>query len=404
MKIGLLTHSVNPRGGVVHSIELAHALHDLGHQVTVFAPALPGQQFFRPLRCAASLVPVTHTPPEMVDMIANRITAFESHIESLLKTERFDVLHCHDGMGGNALANLQERGLIDGFVRTVHHLDNFSQPQIMHWQRRSVQQAQQVLCVSRLWQEILARDHGITAHEVNNGVDAQRYSSAPQPADAALAKHLGITQNGPVILSVGGVEPRKNTLRVLQAFIQLRQQMPQLQLVIAGGASLLDHSSYAREFNTVLKATGIGSGPGQPVLLTGPLPDADMPALFRLASVVLMPSLKEGFGLVVLEALCSGRPVVVSRIAPFTGYLQEGDVCWADPHDVASIAVATMRALCTADPARLACSAARLASEFSWPRSAARHARIYQRMERQTSPRPALPATAPLLQETAPCP
>jgi glycosyltransferase-like protein len=376
MKIGLLTHSVNPRGGVVHTIELAHALHDAGHDVTVMAPATPGQQFFRPVRCATQLVPVIHTPSDMVEMVRSRINAYVDHLAPLLKHERFDVLHAHDGIGGNALATLQERGLIDRFVRTVHHLDNFAQPQLMVWQHRSVHQAQQVLCVSRLWQGILAREHGIAALEVSNGVDAARYSALPQLDDAALAKRLGMDPHRPVLLCVGGVEERKNTLRVLQAFVQLRAAIPGLQFVVAGGASLLDHSAYALAFHAALQT----SGASQDVLLTGPLADADMPGLFRLADVVAMPSLSEGFGLVVLEALCSGVPVVVSNIAPFTDYLLPHDAHWADPQDAMSIARAIQHAISSQKAGQIAASATRLATQFSWPRSAAIHTNIYQKM------------------------
>ena len=375
MKIGLLTHSVNPRGGVVHTIELAHALQDAGHDVTVMAPATPGQQFFRPVRCATQLVPVTHTSTDMVAMVGSRINAYVDHLTPLLEREPFDVLHCHDGIGGNALATLQDRGLIGGFVRTVHHLDHFAQPQLMAWQHRSVHQARQVLCVSRVWQGVLA-EQGITALEVPNGVDAGRYSPVAQSTDAALAQRLGIRTEGLVLLCVGGVEERKNTVRVLQAFVQMRAQMPQLQLVIAGGASLLDHSRYAHAFHALLQS----SGAAQDVLLTGPLADADMPGLFRLADVVAMPSLSEGFGLVVLEALCSGVPVVVSHIAPFTEYLQDQDASWADPLDAASIAHAIQQALRGRNTQRIQASAARLATQFSWQRSAALHTEIYSNM------------------------
>jgi glycosyltransferase-like protein len=377
LKIGLLTHSVNPRGGVVHTLELAHALHDAGHDVTVMAPAQPGQAFFRPVRCRAQLVPVASTPRDLVQMVGSRIDAYVNHLTPLLARERFDVLHAHDGIGGNALATLEDRGLARGFVRTVHHLDNFSQPELMAWQQRSVQRAHQVLCVSQLWQGILAREHGIAAHEVPNGVDTARYSASAQAGDTALARRLGIRTDAPVILCVGGVEERKNTLRVLQAFLQLRKTLPGLQLVIAGGASLLDHAGYAHEFAQLVAVNGLTPA-ASPLLLTGPLADDDMPGLFRLASVVAMPSLSEGFGLVVLEALCSGRPVVASRIAPFTEYLLPDDAAWADPLDPASIAAALQQALLHADSARIAQSARRLAQQFSWARSAARHLQIYR--------------------------
>ena len=65
-----------------------------------------------------------------------------------------------------------------------------------------------------------------------------------------------------------------------------------------------------------------------------------MPALYRAASALVFPSIKEGFGLVVLEAMASGVPGRDSRIAPFTEYLGDDDALWCDPFDVASIAAA----------------------------------------------------------------
>ena len=70
-----------------------------------------------------------------------------------------------------------------------------------------------------------------------------------------------------------------------------------------------------------------------------------MPALYRAATSLVFPSTKEGFGLVVLEAMASGVPVVTSRIAPFTEYLGDDDVLWCDPFDTASIAAAMARSL-----------------------------------------------------------
>ena len=378
LKIGLLTHSVNPRGGVVHTLELAQALHAAGHEVTVMAPAMEGQHFFRPLHCATHLIPVGGMPHTMAEMVGQRIDAIERSLADLLAHTRFDVLHTHDPIGGNALANLQARGLIDGFVRTVHHLEVFDDPQLMHWQSRGFREARQVLCVSQLWQNILALRHGVEAEAVDNGVDCTRFGAGTRPGDAALAKRLGIRSGAPVVLAIGGVEERKNTLRLLQAFILLREQRPDAQLVIAGGASLLDHARYGREFMALAQVSDLSVGPGQPVLLAGPLPDADMPALYRLADVVAMPSLNEGFGLVVLEALASGVPVVVSRIAPFTEYLEEDDVLWADPMRSSSIVDALRRALTPRTPERIAASAARLCSRFNWSASARRHVQLYR--------------------------
>lgn len=378
LRIGLLTHSVNPRGGVVHTLELAHALHDAGHDVTVMAPAASGQRFFRPVRCATQLVPVGGVPADMVEMVANRIDAFRHHLAAQLERTRFDVLHAHDPIGGNALADLEDAGLIRGFVRTVHHLEVFASAQLMAWQSRGFRRARQVFCASRMWRDILAQQHGVSASEINNGVDRARFGAVGQPSDAALGRRLGIRSGAPVVLAVGGVEERKNTLRLLQAFVMLRTQRRAAQLVVAGGASLLDHARCTRDFKALAQRSGLGIGPGQPIVLTGPLDDEDMPGLYRQADVVAMPSLVEGFGLVVLEALASGVPVVVSRIAPFTEYLGDEDCEWADPCEPAAIAVALGRAVDTRDCDRIARSAERLGRQFSWTESARRHAQLYR--------------------------
>jgi glycosyltransferase-like protein len=378
LKVGLLTHSVNPRGGVVHTLELAQALHQAGHDVTIFAPAMAGQRMFRPVACRLELVPIATAPSGMVGMVSSRIEAFKQHLRPLLQNVQFDVLHAQDPLGANALADLQEQGLISGFVRTVHHLDSFDDVRLMNWQQRGFMAAQQVLCVSQVWCDTLRVSHGIDAALVHNGVDCARYTPHPNATDTALAARWGLRGGpmAPVLLAVGGVEERKNTLRILQAFGLLRAKCPQAQLVVAGGSSLLDHSAYSQTFQAQSEALGLRSGPGQDLVLTGPVPDADMPALFRCADTLVMPSLREGFGLVVLEALASGTPVLVSRMAPFTEYLTTSDCCWADPASPESIAQAMQAALApTWQQQRMLTPA--ICTRFSWATSAERHVGLY---------------------------
>jgi glycosyltransferase-like protein len=398
LRIALLTHSVNPRGGVVHTLELARALHERGHEVTVLAPAQPGQQFFRDVPHAVSLVPVGPPPAGMADMVGNRIEACTRHLAGLLRQQHFDVLHAHDGIGGNALATLAEAGAIPGFVRTVHHLDPFDDPRLAAWQQRAVLAARQLLCVSETWRRVLREDYGREAALVNNGVDLQRYTRQPDAQDAALVQQLGLRLDAPRCLSVGGVEARKNSVRILRAFLQLRARAPRAQLIVAGGASLLDHSACAAEFQAVVAEAGIGVGPGQDLVLTGPLPDAQMPALFRQASVLAMPSLREGFGLVVLEALACGTPVVVSGQPPFTEYLREtadaGHALFVDPLDSTAIATALQHAAEPARRAALAVAVPPVCHRYGWRASAARHEVLYRAqhaLERTIHARHALP-------------
>jgi glycosyltransferase-like protein/uncharacterized repeat protein (TIGR04042 family) len=368
LKIALLTHSVNPRGGVVHTLGLARALHECGHDVTVFAPAREGEAMFRTSPCEIVLARVEGSRDGLIGMVDERIRA----LKLALANKRFDVYHAQDSISGNALAELKHEGAIRRFVRTVHHLDHFDDARLAHWQHRAWKDADEVLCVSETWTRTMRETYGIDAKTVSNGIDAKRYRAC---ADTALLRErFGITQEGPVVLAVGGIEARKNTLMLLEAFALLRARMPSAQLVLAGGASLLDHDAYVRRFFARAEALGL------PVIVTGPLNDEDMPALFHLADAVSMISLREGFGLVVLEALASGTPVVVSNIAPFTEYLDSQTCLFADPHDAPSIAEALTHAIEGTSDIDFEQAVPALLQRFTWQASAARHLDIYREL------------------------
>jgi glycosyltransferase-like protein len=344
LRIAILAHSTIPRGGVVHALELGAALARMGHEAAVHAPDPGGKGFFRRPLCRTVCVPATPAGHAVADMVEVRVADYLRFFERASHRE-FDVFHAQDGISGNALATLKQNGLIGPFARTVHHLDQFHDPKLQALQDRAITAADRLFVVSRLWRDRLARGYGRDATVVGNGVDTERFSNRAHPQDAALRERLAL-RNGPVVLSVGGVEERKNTHRILQAFQIVRQAWPTARLIIAGGSSLLDHSAYQSQFAELLRASRF---PAKAVLRTGSIPDADMPSLYRIADVLVFPSLQEGFGLVVLEAMASGVPVVTSHLPPFTEYLGEDAVFWCDPCDIASITAAMLRAL---DPRR----------------------------------------------------
>ena len=413
MRIALLTHSVNPRGGVVHTVELAQALHDAGHDVTVLAPALAGQRMFRPLRCKVELVPASPPPGgdaagQVRRMVRSRIDAYVAHLSRWSRRQEIDVWHAHDGIGGNALADLARWGELApdcAVVRTVHHLDRFDDAVLMGWQARAWRSADRLLCVSRGWVEAMAEHEGTRAEEVHNGVCLSRWrppagvGAATRATEAVAMRRLGLRPGAQVVLAVGGIEERKNTLRLLQAFARLQTQAPaDRQLVIVGGASLLDHDAYAQDFAAAVTASGLRSGPGEDLLCLGPVDDAAMPALFRRCDALAMPSLREGFGLVVLEALASGAPVLVSRLAPFTEYLDDTLAEFCDPHRAASIADGLGRVLARGRREERLPQAQALCERYGWPASARRHEALYRdtlaRRRAQVPPTAAAPSCA----------
>jgi glycosyltransferase-like protein len=375
LRVAMLTHSTLPRGGVVHAMCLSEALDGLGVETTLHAPDATGGGFFRKPRCAAIAFPVESALPQTADMLEQRIG---DYVRWFRRPENrgFDLYHAHDGIGANALATLKEEGLIPAFVRTVHHIDDFSDPRLVRRQARSILAADACMVVSRLWRLNLIARFGREAEVGGNGVDASRYSPQADGTEAELKDRFGLGA-GPVFLSVGGVEARKNTVRILQAFAEIHRAWPDARLVIAGGASLLDHHSYQAVFGRELTALGEGASA---VSLLGPVADPDMPGLYRLASALVFASVKEGFGLCVLEAMASGTPVVVSRIAPFVDYLDPSDALWCDPADSSSIAAAMRQSLRPDAANSFRARGPLVATRFGWREVAERHLPVYRRL------------------------
>jgi glycosyltransferase-like protein len=376
LRIAILAHSTNPRGGVVHALEVGDALIRLGHEATVFAPDTTGAGFFRDTMCRTTSVPAVPVGHDVRVLVETRVAEYVRYFEPP-ERRGFDVWHAQDGISGNALATLKERGLIAGFVRTVHHVDRFDDERIAALQRRSIEAADHLFVVGQLWRELLAREFSRDACHVGNGVDTARFSAVPDATDAELRARLNLPTDAPIFLAIGGVEERKNTVRLFQAFQALHAQVPSSRLLIAGGASLLDHDAYQARFAGMLAHGGMAA---RAVMRTGTLRQKLMPALYRAATALVFPSVKEGFGLVVLEALASGVPVVTSRIPPFTEYLGEDDVAWCDPRDAASIAAAMTDALDGARRARLIPRGLEIAARHDWTKTARAHLETYQKL------------------------
>ncbi len=372
LRIAILSHSTNPRGGVVHALALGEALTDLGHDVVVHAPDAKGQGFFRKTRCRTVCIAATATSADMTEMVEQRVAEYVTYFESAENRE-FEVFHAHDGISGNALATLNERGLIPGFARTVHHIDTFTDPRLNVLQERAITTATRHFVVSRLWKREMRDRYELDATVVGNGVDIARFSGRQPVRENRLRQRFAVGP-GPVFLAIGGIEERKNTIRILEAFCDVRAVHQTAQLIIAGGASLLDHGTYQERFAVQLFKSAL---PTSAVIRTGPVADEDLPALYHLADALVFPSVKECFGLVVLEALASGIPAVVPHIEPFTDYLGSDTCLWCNPTDTRSITDAMISSLNIALRPKLVAQGRALAGRHTWEANAEAHLPIY---------------------------
>lgn len=136
---------------------------------------------------------------------------------------------------------------------------------------------------------------------IYEGIDA-RFTPAPPAGVADVRARHGLTQ--PYLLMVGTLEPRKNHVTAMAALARLKAAGQDVTLAVVGGHGWLFEPVQRRVAELGLE---------NDVVFTGYVPDADLPALYSGAACVLVPSLYEGFGFPVLEAMACGAPVICSH-------------------------------------------------------------------------------------------
>ena len=379
MRVAMLTYSVRPRGGVVHAIAVSEALAARGHEVELFAVGPPGAAFFRAPAVPATVVP--HTPPEggdFVAKIASTIATYREGLRPILRDGGFDVVHAQDCISANAALALRDEGVVDAVLRTVHHVDDFRSPSLVACQIRSIHDPDRVVCVSEPWIARVRDEFGVEAGLVGNGVDAARYRPARDAAERAAAREANGLDGRLAILTVGGIEPRKGSLTLLEAFAAARDALPERRpvLLVAGGATLFDYRDEIGRFHARAHELGLNGD----LRVLGPVGDDELERLYRAADVFALPSTKEGYGLAVLEALAAEVPTVVSDLDVFRGFLGDGDsALLARTGDAAALAGALVRVAREPGLAdRLRAGGRAVVERHTWARVAEVHEREYR--------------------------
>jgi glycosyltransferase-like protein len=378
VKIALLTYSVKPRGGVEHALAIAEALAARGHGVSVSALAQPGEAFFRATSVATRLVEHIPTEEAFDARILGMVAAYREGLRPLLADGGFDIVHAQDCISANAALDLRDEGAIAHVVRTVHHVDEFISPSLIACQDRSILAPDLVLCVSHPWIDRLQDEFGVQARLVRNGVDGDRFRAPRDAAERAADRQALALGDRMAVLTVGGIEPRKGSLTLLEGFARLRAQAPELDplLLIVGGATLFDYRDEIDRFAARARDLGVG----EHVRHVGTVTPAELERHYRAADVFAFPSTKEGFGLVALEALAAGLPVVASELDVFLTFLaHDENALLCPPGDGAALGDCLTRlARVPALRERLVAGGRAVVEAYGWDTAAAVHEDAYR--------------------------
>ncbi|MDN6511111.1 MAG: MSMEG_0565 family glycosyltransferase [Corynebacterium sp.] len=374
MHIAQLTYSTKPRGGVVHTLALAEELAARGHRVEVWTLARGGDEtFFRPVSPDVEVHAVEFPDVEdesVGERIERSITTMASAFDSSA-----NIVHAQDCISANAVMDTGR-----SCIRTIHHLDDFTTPRLVECHDRAVREPSALLCVSDAVASQVRERYGSTPEVIPNGVDAARFARAAGPEGTAGRMEFR-ERLGDYVLALGGIEPRKGSIDLLEGFANLRESRPRLcdgvSLVFGGGETLFDYRPYRTDFDRRARELDI-----EPVIL-GTLADDEVPALVATARALGFVSLNEGFGLAAMEALAAGVPVVARDIPVVHDVFGDAVTYASDP---VGIGHRLGRVLAEGPRAERQALGRRLAGAHTWSAAAELHERFYERVAACASP------------------
>lgn len=373
-RVAIVHHLTEPRGGVFQCLHVAEGLVREGYPVHLFGLGSRERGYFRP---TAAPFTVFDAPPRRGDHESRFRDAVSALADGLRSHDLglYDVIHVHDTVDAHAVfaLELEPRPTL---IRTVHHLEDVETETLEAARTQAVVEPDVVLTVSRFWQGALKARYGRDCRVVTNGLDHARLRPPPGFDRSALREQVGAADRF-LFLTVGGISPRKGSLHLFEALASVRAELqPAPILVIIGGHSLNSYAEYRR---LVLgRAADLGLVEGIDYVFTGTVAEEAIAAWYRSADALVFPSLREGWGLVILEAMAAGLPVVASDIPVFREFLDGGDAVLVPPGSTRGLATGMARVARDPDLRRtLAERGPAVARPFSWDECAREHIEIY---------------------------
>ncbi|HEX5505697.1 MAG TPA: glycosyltransferase family 4 protein [Thermomicrobiales bacterium] len=364
MKIALVSpyDFTYPGGANEHIAHLATEYRELGHAVRILAPAARG----RPLPADPDFYRVGTPVPIRGNGSTARITlsiTLSHKVKEILAREGFDVVHLHEPL----MPALPLTVLYHSDARNVGTFHAFAESNLGYFYGRPllqplVERLDARIAVSEPAARFVGQYFGGEYEIIPNGIEVARFANAePLPR---------YRDGRPTILFVGRFnEPRKGFRYLLRAFALVREQFPDARLLVVGRGDV-------RRYQDFLESKGVAG-----VEFAGFVDNADLARYYVSCDIFCAPSTRgESFGLILLEAMAAGRPVVASRIPGYAQVIAHGRDGWlVPPQESTALALALVRLL--ADRAlreAIAAAARQTARRYAWSEVARRVLAVYE--------------------------
>lgn len=371
MDIGILTYALDrPLTGIGrYTLELLRALSQIPDvpRITLLAAGGIGE-------AAAFGFPVVTIPGSR--LLPGLLTAGNMLLPFIVQRLKLDLIHDPTGVTPFAFISTKAKKVV-----TIHDVFPLSYPGVSThldsliyrwWLPRVIPNADAVITISRQSHDDIVQYLKVNKdriHVMTEGVHVEFQPADYSAIEAACARYQLPER---YILYVGSVEERKNLKRVIEAFSQLDRS--DLKLVIVG--------PHKWQYADILQTAAMEQV-AQDVIFTGFVQQRDLPAVYSGARCFVFPSLYEGFGLPVLEAMACGTPVITSNVSSLPEVAGDAALL-VDPYDTNAIANAMTRLLTDASlHHELRKKGLLRAREFTWKRTAYETLNVYRQLLRQ---------------------
>jgi glycosyltransferase involved in cell wall biosynthesis len=320
LNICLVSYDFPPMisGEGTHTFGLAKALSNSGHDVTVITTDLKGgkpleENYFKIIRVSPIKIPALKL--FYFDILSKK------KIKELHDRQNIDIIHytqdyykisiSKEKINVPIIATMHtpwaiEREIIKAktnrfdYLSYIFHRNTYF---LKRMNKKACERADKLIAVSKYVKRTITKEYGITSDKVEvipNAVDINKFS--PNVDKDKVRKMWNFTSE-PIVLFVGRLDHTKGIMYLVKSFSKIVKDIPDAKLIIIGKGQLRNHIISFIDKNNL----------GKSIILIRSVEDEDLPKFYAFSDLVVLPSLMEGFGIVLIEAMACGKPCIVTR-------------------------------------------------------------------------------------------